>query len=92
MNTKKRTIAELRHHSTEGEVKFFSDRLESELKWLESGIADIRREMARGSMNEARNLVAKSGDIADYAGKLRSAYERLGLLEDILRDEAKESA
>ena len=83
MSSTKRTIAELRQHSIEGEFEFMKGRLESELKWLESGIADIRREMDRGSMNEARNLVAKAGDVADYVGKLRSAHERLELLKDI---------
>ena len=84
----KRTLPELRHHSAEGEVSFFKGRLESELKWLEDGIVDIRREMDSGRMHEARNIVAKAGDVADYVGKLRGAYERLELLNDIMKSEA----
>ena len=85
--TQKHTLESLRLHSAEGEVTFYAGRLESELKWLESSIADIRREVSRDSVHEARNLVAKAGDVSDYVGKLRGAHERVALLKDLVKDD-----
>jgi hypothetical protein len=63
------------------DVAFYKDKLGSELRWLESNIADLRREVANGNIFEQRNLVAKAADVAEVAGKLRAAHEGLALLK-----------
>lgn len=77
------------HHlrMAEGDVKFMAARIESELGWLEGHIAELRRDIERGRVNEGRNLVAKAADIVDYLGKLRSALDRVTVLEDIATEE-----
>ena len=72
----------------EHDIEFYAKKLESELKWLEGNIRAIRREVERGSVFEQRNLVAKAADVAEAAGKLRAAHERLGILRDIAEGDA----
>lgn len=67
----------------EHDVQFLAAKVGSELAWLEGSIRDLRREVARGNVFEQRNLVAKAADVAEAAGKLRAAHERLGILKDI---------
>ena len=67
----------------EHDVEFYTEKLASELRWLEGNIRDLRREVERGSVFEQRNLVAKAADVAEVAGKIRAAQERLGVLRDI---------
>lgn len=72
----------------EHDVQFYADKVASELTWLEGNIRDLRQEVERGSIHEQRNLVAKAADVADAAGKLRAAHERLGILRDIAEGDA----
>ena len=72
----------------ESDVKFYTEKLASELRWLEGSILDLRREVERGSVFEQRNLVAKAADVAEVAGKIRAAHERLGVLRDIASEAA----
>jgi len=67
----------------EHDVEFYAEKLASELRWLEGNIRDLRREVERGNVFEQRNLVAKAADVAEVAGKIRAAHERLGVLRDI---------
>ena len=67
----------------EHDIEFFTKKLDSELRWLEGSIRDLRQEVERGSVFEQRNLVAKAADVAEVAGKIRAAQERLGILRDI---------
>lgn len=69
------------------DVAFYKDKLGSELRWLESNIADLRREVASGNIFEQRNLVAKAADVAEVAGKLRAANESLAMLKRIQKVE-----
>jgi uncharacterized protein (DUF885 family) len=67
----------------EHDVEFYAKKLESELRWLDGHIRDLRREVERGNVFEQRNLVSKAADVAEVAGKIRAAHERLGILRDI---------
>ncbi|KIA72707.1 hypothetical protein ANMWB30_24750 [Arthrobacter sp. MWB30] len=74
----------------ESNIKFFTDKLNSELRWLESGIADLRREVERGAIFEQRNVVAKAADVAEVAGKLRAAIEAREIIQRIIGDQQPE--
>ena len=78
-----RTLLEGYISRAEHDVEFYTEKLDSELRWLEGNIRDLRREVERGNVFEQRNLVAKAADVAEVAGKIRAAYERLGVLRDI---------
>jgi len=80
-----RTPLEAYISHAEHDVKFFTEKLESELRWLEGNVRDLRQEVERGSVFEQRNLVAKAADVAEVAGKIRAAQERLGILRDIAK-------
>lgn len=80
MSDTKRSPMDHEIQAQEANARFFAEKLDSELRWLESGIADLRREVARKSIFEQRNLVAKAADVAEVAGKLRAAHESLALL------------
>ena len=84
MSETKRTPMDHEIRMQEANVRFFTEKLDSELRWLESGIADLRREVDRKSIFEQRNLVAKAADVAEVAGKLRSAHEALALLARVV--------
>lgn len=67
----------------EHDIDFYAKKLDPELRWLEGSIRDLRREVETGNVFEQRNLVAKAADVAEVAGKIRAAHERLGILRDI---------
>jgi len=87
--TMSRTALEGYISHAESDVKFYTEKLASELRWLEGSILDLRREVERGSVFEQRNLVAKAADVAEVAGKIRAAHERLGVLRDIASEAAE---
>lgn len=72
----------------ESSVEFFTQKIHSELRWLEGNITDLRREVERGAIFEQRNLVAKAADVAEVAGKLRAAIEARDLVKRIIENQA----
>ena len=68
----------------ESNVKFFEEKVASELLWLEGNIRDIRREVERRNIFEQRNLISKAADVAEAAGKLRAAHESVATLKAII--------
>ena len=71
----------------ESGVEFYTQKLNSELRWLEGNIVDLRREVERGAIFEQRNLVAKAADVAEVAGKLRSAIEAREIIQRIIENQ-----
>lgn len=69
------------------EVEFYAERVEQELKWLESGIDELRGDIKRGSLHEYRNIAAKAVDVIEYAGKLRAAIEQLEVLDTLAKED-----
>jgi len=88
MSTMSRTPLEAYISHAESDVKFFGEKVASELLWLEGNILDLRREVERGNVFDQRNLASKAVDVVEAAGKLRAAHERLGILKDIASTEA----
>lgn len=84
MSNEGRTPLDHELRMQESSVEFFTRKLDSELRWLEGNIADLRREVERGSIFEQRNLVAKAADVAEVAGKLRAAIEARDIVKRIM--------
>ena len=76
--------------TAESLVKFYTDRVEEQLQWLESGIANLRPYLPTGEkVDDQRNLVAKAGDVADFAGKLNAAIATLYALKQVRDKDAQ---
>jgi hypothetical protein len=70
------------------EVNHFTEKVESELRWLEGHIRDLRKEVERGNVFDQINLVTAASRVAYSAGKLRAAQESVTAFKAIT-DEIK---
>lgn len=66
-----------------GSVETHETRLLAELKALESGIADIRRDLKNGRSFEALNLVKDADAIARRTAKLQIVRDTLAVLDEL---------
>jgi hypothetical protein len=69
------------------EANHFTEKLESELKWLEGHIRDLRREVERGQLFDQINLVTAAARVSYSAGKLRAAQENIEIFKTLAEGE-----
>ena len=69
------------------EISHFTEKVESELKWLEGHIRDLRLEVERGNVFEQINLVTAAARVSYAAGKLQTAQENLAIFTEIKKEQ-----
>jgi hypothetical protein len=85
-----RTISDHYLRSTQSEIDHYRRKVDSDLKWLENGIKDLRQGIERASIPDQRNLASTVADVIESAARLRAAYQAREMLQHISTDTAPE--
>lgn len=76
-------LVQYRRHTASTE-EFFTERMLSEIGWVEGHIRDLKRAVEAGTVPSADNLVASASRVHAYALKVDLTRERRQMLDSIL--------
>lgn len=84
----KRTTLDVMESQAKAELNFLTEKLESNLKWLESEIRNMRRDVSKGSIFPSTNMTKMAADTDQIHTRLKYATEALMTIQT-LQEEAK---
>lgn len=85
----KRTALYVATVQAKGEFDFLTEKIESELKWLDSDIRSLRRDIEKGDYYEATNLVSTAANVARMATRLKYAAENIETFKTLKEEQDK---
>jgi hypothetical protein len=89
---KKLTALDFAERQATAEINFLHTAIEGKFKWVESDVAGMRRDIAKGALYPSTNLTKMAADVDQFYTRLKYATDWLENIKALRTEQEKEAS